>query len=224
VRKNILAIVLLTVCAYGLTALDLSWGLRVGAGGSLLYGGYAEDLRAELSDLGAATVESRLYPSWRIGGWVEWTLLPWLSARVEPCVGPVGGALLASDGFDMLVGITGIDLAVPLLATTRIRLPVGSVVLGTGVYVATALSVREVRNDGVIRSEGELAAILGDIGLAGGAGYALPVGPGEVTVDLRVLGSLFSFSAPSLSAPLHTLSIELTAGWAFPPMSIRGTR
>jgi len=216
--------VLLAACVPGLPALDLSWGLRAGAGGSILYGGYTDDLRAELQDLGAATMQNRLYASWRLGGWVEVPVLPFLSVRAEPCLGPVGGALLASDGFDMLVGITGTELAVPLLATTRIHLPVGSVVLGAGVYVAVGLSVREVRNDGAIRSEGELAAVLGDIGLAGGAGYALPVGPGEVTVDLRVLGSLVSLSAPSLSAPLHTLSVELTAGWAFPPMSVRGNR
>jgi hypothetical protein len=197
-------------------------GLRGGAGAGLLYGGLAGDLRAELEYLGASTVMTRLYPSWRLGGWVETPLLPWLSLRVEPSLGPVGGALLASDGYDLLVGVTAIEFAVPVLATTRVRLPFGSLVLGAGPYLAGALSVREVRNDGTIRLEGELASVLGDLGLAGGVGYVLPVGAGAVTVDLRVLGSLFSISSPALDAPLHNLSIELTAGWALPAFSIGG--
>ncbi len=195
--------------------------MRLGACGSLLYGGYAEDVRAELELLGAARVQNRLYPSWRLGGWVEFPVLPSLALRVEPVLGPVGGALLASDGYDLLVGVTGLELAVPVLAATRIDLPVGELVLGAGVYLAAAVSVREVRNDGVIRSEGEIAALLGDIGLAGGVGYVLPIGKGAITADVRVLGSVFSLASPLLPAPLHNLSIELTAGWAFLPRGIR---
>jgi len=220
-KLRILAIVLLGALAPGLPALELSGGVRLGAGGSLLYGGYADDVRAELESLGAAVVRNRLYPSWRLGGWIEVPLLAFLSVRVEPCLGPVGGALLASDGYDLLVGVTGLELAVPALAATRIRLPAGELVLGAGVYVAGAVSVREVRNDGVIRSEGEIAAVFGDIGLAGGAGYVLPIGPGAITADLRVLGSLFSIASPLLPSPLHNLSIELTAGWAFLPRGVR---
>jgi hypothetical protein len=218
-KLRIFAIVLLAALAPGLPAQEVSGGVRLGAGGSILYGGYAEDVRAELEYLGAATVHNRLYPSWRLGGWVEFPVLPSFSVRVEPVLGPVGGALLASDGYDLLVGVTGLELAVPVLAATRIALPVGELVLGAGVYVAAAVSVREVRNDGVIRSEGEIAAVLGDVGLAGGAGYVLPIGPGAITADLRVLGSLFSVASPSLPAALHNLSIELTAGWAFAPRS-----
>lgn len=216
-RIRVLAIVLLAALAPVVPALGLSGGVRFGAGGSFLYGAYADDLRSELAGLGAATVRGRLYPSWRLGGWIEVPVLPFLSVRTEPCLGPVGGALLASDGFDMLVGVTGLELAVPVLAVTWIRLPVGSMVLGAGIYVAGAVSVSEIRNDGAIRSEGQIAAVLGDLGIAGGAGYAIPVGPGAITVDLRLLGSLFSIASPSLSAPLHSLSIELTAGWAFLP-------
>lgn len=213
---------LAVMLAPALPALDLAGGVRGGGGASLLYGGWADDLRAELAYLGAASVTTRLYPSWRVGGWIEMPMLPLLALRVEPSLGPIGGALLASNGYDLLVGVTAIELAVPVLATTRLRLPFGSLVVGAGPYVAGAVSVREVRNDGTIRLEGELASVLGDLGLAGGVGYALPVGHGAVTVDLRVLGSLLSVAAPALAAPLHDLSVELTAGWAFPALRIGG--
>ena len=148
-------------------------------------------------------------------------MLDFLSIRVEPSLGPVGGALLASDGYDMLVGVTAIELAVPVLAVTRIGMPVGEIVLGAGLFIGGALSVRQIQNDGAIRSEGELASVLGCVGLAGGAGYVLPVGPGAITADLRVLASLLSITSPWRDRMLNTVSIELTAGWQFRPRVIR---
>ena len=219
-KIRILAIVLLTALAPALPG-QVSGGVRLGAGAGFLTGRFAGDLRGELEALGAASVVPWPYVSWCVGGWVEIPVSLSLSVRVEPLFGPAGGALLASDGYGMLVGVSGLELAVPVLAAAHIRLPVGKVVLGAGIYVAGVLSVREVRNDGTIRSEGELAAALLDLGLAGGAGYVLPVGPGAITADLRVLGSVLSLSNPRLNAPLHTLSIELTAGWAFLPRGAR---
>jgi hypothetical protein len=217
VNRWVLALVALVALAPGVPCRELTGGVRAGAGGSIFYGGWVESLRGELEGLGAATVDARLYPSWRLGGWVDIPVLDALSIRAEPGFGPVGGALLASDGYDMLVGVTGLELELPVLAVTRIGLPVGEVVLGAGIFIAGALSVREIWNDGEIRSEGELAAVLACAGLAGGAGYVFPIGPGAITVDLRVLASLLSVASPWLEAPLDTASIELTAGWEFRP-------
>jgi hypothetical protein len=178
------------------------------------------DLREELAGLGAASVTDRLYATWRAGGWIEFPIRDRLFLRVEPGLGPVGGALLASDGYDMLVGVSGIELAVPVLAVTRLSVPAGEVVLGAGLFVGGALAVRQVSNDGTIRSEGELASVLGCVGLAGGAGYVLPIGAGAFTADLRVLASLLSASSPWLDGMLNTVSVELTAGWAFRPRVI----
>jgi hypothetical protein len=217
VNRWVLVLVVLAALAPGVPCLALSGGVRAGAGGSLFYGGWVEDLRGELSGLGAAAVTSRIYPSWRAGGWVEIPLRDRLSLRVEPGIGPVGGALLASDGYDMLVGVTCLELAVPVLAATRIGMPVGEVVLGAGIFIGGALSVRQIHNDGAIRSEGELASVLGCAGLAGGAGYVLPIGRGAIAVDLRVLASLVSLAVPWMDRMLNTVSVELTAGWEFRP-------
>lgn len=223
VTRWILALIALLGLAPGLPCLELTGGVRAGAGGSLFYGGWVDGVRDELYGLGAATVTSRTYLSWRLGGWVDIPLHDALSVRVEPGLGPVGGALLASDGYDMLVAVTGLELALPVLVVTRIALPVGEIVLGAGLFVAGALSVRQVWNDGTTRLEGELAAVLTCAGLAGGAGYTFPVGPGAVTADLRVMASLFPVADPRLEAPLNTVSIELTAGWQFGTPGIRGT-
>jgi hypothetical protein len=215
VRIRVLAIVLLAASAPGLPALDLSWGLRAGAGGSLLYGGYADDLRAGLADLGAATVTARPGFSWRLGGWVEMPASDRLSIRVEPALGVVGGAFLASDGYDLLAGVWALQLALPVLVTTRIAVPVGEIVLGAGLLAAIAVPVMQTWNDGILWYEDRLTLVLGSAGAAAGLGYVLPLGPGSITFDLRVLASFLSFAAPSIGGMLDAVSVELTAGWQF---------
>jgi hypothetical protein len=208
-------IVLLAALATSASCRELTGGVKAGAGGSLFYGGWVQDLRDDLAWRGASTVRDQVYFSWRAGGWIEIPVLEHLAIRVEPALGPVGGALLASDGYDMLVGVTGLELALPVLAATRIGMPLGDIVLGAGIFLGGALSVRQVQNDGVIRSEGELADVFGCAGLAAGAGYVLPAGPGAVTADLRILAGLVSIASPRLDRMLNTVSIELTAGWEF---------
>jgi hypothetical protein len=220
-KRWVLVLVVLAALAPGVSCLELTGGVRAGAGGSLFYGGWVDGLRGELIGLGAADVTSRVYISWHFGGWIEIPVRDRLSLRVEPALGPVGGALLASDGYDMLVGVSAIELAVPVLAATRISLPVGEVVLAAGIFIGGALAVRQIQNDGTIRSEGGLASVLACAGLAGGAGCAFPVGPGAITADLRVLASLFSIASPGLEGMLNTVSVELTAGWAFRPRDPR---
>jgi hypothetical protein len=217
----VLAFIALATLAPGVTCLELSGGVRGGAGGSLFYGGWVDNVRGELEGLGAATVSNRVYVSWRGGGWVEVPVPELCSFRVEADIGPVGGSLLASDGYDMLVGITGLELALQVLAVQRIRIPVGEVVLGSGIFIGGAFPVREIRNDGTVRSEGELADALASIGLACGAGCAFPIGPGAITVDLRVLATLFSIADPRLAASIKTVSIEVMAGWEFRPRGAR---
>lgn len=220
-KSRIVAIVLLIAAAATASCLELTGGIRGGGGGSLFYGGWVGGMRDELYGLGATNVANRIYISWRAGGWVDIPVHDRLSIRVEPDLGSVGGSLLASDGYDMEVGVTGIELALPVLAVTHIGMPVGQIVLGAGLFVGGALSVRQIQNDGAIRSEGELASVLGCAGLAGGAGYALPIGHWAITTDLRVLASLLSISFPRLDGMLNTISFELTAGLEFPPRVIR---
>ena len=220
-KQWLLAFIALAVLAPGAPCLELSGGVRGGAGGSLFYGGWVDRLREELEDLGATTVRDRMYVSWRGGCWVEVLVPDAPILRVEADVGPVGGSLLASDGCDLLVGITGIDLALQVLAVHRFELPVGEIMIGSGIFVGGALPIREIRNDGVIRSEGELASVLVRAGLACGAGFALPAGPGAFTVDARVLVGFVSGSSPRLEGMLNAATFALTAGWEFRP---RGSR
>jgi len=220
-KRWLLAFLALAALAPVAPCLELSGGVRGGAGGSLFHGGWVDDLRGELEGLGAARVNNRAFLSWRGGGWIEVPRPDRPTFRVEADAGPVGGSMLASDGYDLLVGITGIEVALQVLAVQRIGIPVGEVVLGSGVFVAGAFSVRETRTDGTTRTEGELADVLASVGLACGAGCAFPVGPGAITVDLRVLTGLFSFADPWLPSAIKTVSIQVTAGWEFRPRGAR---
>ena len=220
-KRWLLAFIALAALAPAAPCLALSGGVRGGGGGSLFYGGWVDDLHGELEGLGAATVSNRVYLSWRGGGWIEVPVPDLLTFRIEADVGPVGASVLASDGYDLLVGIAGIEAALQVLAVHRIRIPVGEIVLGSGIFVGAAFSVRETRSDGTTRTEGELADVLTRIGLACGAGYAVPIGPGAITLDLRVLAGLFSFADPWLPSAIKTLSVELAAGWQVRPRGAR---
>ena len=217
VSPGILALLLLIMCAPGASCLELTGGVRAGAAGSLFFGGWVDGLGAELTGLGAGMVTPRPYFTWRAGGYLDVTLLDFLSARAELDLGPVGGALLASDGYDMLAGVTALEVALPVLAVAHVRTPVGDVLFSAGIFAAAALPVRQVRNDGVVRIEGELASFLACAGLAGGVGFALPLASGAVVADLRILASLFSIADPRLEGTFNTGSLELTVGWEFWP-------
>lgn len=208
-------LVLIAALAPGASGRELAGGVRCGAGGSLVWGGWVEEQRDALYALGASSVASRPYLAWRLGGWIDIPLLAFLSLRVEPGLGPVGGALLASDGYPLLVGVSGLELVLPVLAATRIALPAGGIVIAAGIFGGCALSVIEIQNDGIVRTEGTLARVLGSLGVAGGVGGVFPAGRGAVTVDLRVLASLLSLADPQLGTSLNTLSFELAAGWEF---------
>lgn len=209
--------VLLVALAPGVPCLELTGGMRAGAGGSLLYGGWIGGLRDELAGLGAATVREQPYLSWRVGGWIETPLGDRLSIRLEPGLGMVGGALLASDGYDALAGVWAIELELPVLAVTRLRLPAGSLVLGAGPLVCVAVPVMQTWNDGITWYEDRLTVVLAGLGAAVGVGYALPVGPGSITFDLRLLATMISLAFPAIDGMLNAASLELTAGWEFGP-------
>jgi len=221
VRSWIAGTILLVALATGASSLELTGGVKIGAGGSLVYGGWVDGLRDELYGLGAGVVEDQAYFSWRLGGWIEFPLLDRLSVRLEPCLAMVGGALLASDGYDLLAGVWAVELELPVLAVTRLALPTGSIVLGAGPLIAVAVPVLQTWNNGVVWYEDRLAWVLAGFGVAGGVGYELPVGPGTIVLDLRVLAPLLSTAAPSIDGTLNAASLELSAGWDFRP---RGTR
>ena len=220
-KRWVLALVVLSALAPGVSCLELTGGVRAGAGGSLIYGGWVDGLRDELEGYGAAAVTGRGFVGWRVGGWIDIPLRDRLSLRIEPGLGMAGGALLASEGFDALAGIWKIELAVPVLAAFRIPLPVGEIVLGAGLLAAVALPVMQTWNDGIVWYEDRLTVALASLGAAGGAGYALPVGPGAITFDLRVHAGFLSLALPSIDGMLDTVSVELTAGWEFRKRSAR---
>jgi hypothetical protein len=207
--------VLLVAAAATAPCLELRGGVQAGAGGSLLYGTWVDGVRDELVGLGAGTVTDQEFYSWRLGGWVEFPLANHFSIRMEPGLGLVGGALLASDGYDLLTGAWALELALPVLATARIALPVGEIVLVAGLLTAVALPVMRTWNDGTVWYDDKLTIVLASFGVTGGLGYTLPVGPGAVTFDLRVLAGLLSVALPSIDGMLNAMSVELTAGWEF---------
>ena len=124
-KSRIFAIVFFIAAATTAPCLALKGGVQAGAGGSLFYGGWVQDTRDEVYVLGATDVTNRIVLLVE-GGWLgrdPGARLSLCTRGTEPR--PVGGALLASGGYDMLVGVTAIELAVPVLAVTRIGVSVG---------------------------------------------------------------------------------------------------
>jgi hypothetical protein len=209
-----------------LPALDLSAGARVGVAASFLFGSFSEDLSTWLTGQGAGRVASQLYPSFQASLFCRLGLSRRFALQADLAFGPVGGALLASNGFDLLIGVSANELSLPILAIILFDIPVGTLSAFAGPFAATVIGKPIlVQNDGLVRSESGLTPKAISGGLVAGAGFQFPAGPGWVIADLRYTHRFFSLiDTGSAATALTPLAATLTAGYMVPIISRKSGR
>jgi hypothetical protein len=145
-----------------------------------------------------------------------------ISLMAEIGFGPAGGAMLASNGLDMLVGVSGNQLDLVLLAVVAHKMKRLSISLQAGPGVSVSLGTPVVvRNDGFIRSEAGLAAtsdLRPALELVGGVGVSFPLGPGFLLIDARYIWGVTSvfYAGATSDARLMLSRIEITTGYELP--------
>jgi hypothetical protein len=212
-RTSILCAALAICATVSAGALSFAGGLRAGASGSILTGAYVDSINASLTDRGAGTLTTRPYLSYRVDGFFRLNIVDFFAIQAEVGFGPVGGGVLASNGLDLLVGISGNELSVPLLAVFSLTTPVGTFSLMAGGFAAYSLGDPQyIENNGLVWTSTPLSPAI-YAGLAGGVEYRLPLGPGSLLVDVRYTHRLMSMLPGD--AALTPLALELTAGYMF---------
>lgn len=202
----------------GLPALDISAGVRLGVCGSFLGGSYADELSTWMTDQGAGRVSPRLYASYQAGLAARMRLSRHFALQAEVNVGPVGGGLLASEGFNVLVGVSALELGIPILAVVLLDTRIGTVSLFAGPFGAISIGAPIlVQNDGAVRSQSDLAASPATIGIIAGAGFQFPLGMGWLTGDLRYTHRFLTIiDTGAAGTALTPLAAALTAGYMIP--------
>jgi hypothetical protein len=178
----------------------------------MLSGAYLDELNASLTDWGAGTLTPRPYVSYRADGFFRVSFLDFLALQLEVGFGPVGGAVLASNGLDRLVGVSANEISVPLLAVFSLRTPFGTFSLLGGGFAAYSIGdPLLIENNGLVRTAiGLVPAFYA--GLVGGLGYQIKVGPGEIVADVRYTHRLMSIASED-TAVLTPLAVQLTVGY-----------
>jgi hypothetical protein len=210
-RTFILCTALALCAAVSAGALGFAAGLRAGASGSILSGPYVGLIDSSLTERGAGTLSTRPYLSYRIDGFFRMNVVDFFAVQAEIGFGPVGGGVLASNGLDLLAGISGNELSVPILAVFSLSTPIGSFSLMAGGFAAYCLTVPQyIENNGLVYTSTALSSNI-YVGLAGGLEYRLPLGPGAFVVDARYTHRFMSML--SADDALTSLAVELTAGY-----------
>jgi hypothetical protein len=225
-KRAFLPVIFFFAVTVGLSAIDLSVGGRVGVSASFLFGSYSEELSTWLTEQGAGHVSPQLYPSVQASLFCRLGLSRRFALQADLAFGPVGGALLASKGFDLLIGVSANELSLPLLAILLLDIPVGTLSVFAGPFAAAVIGKPIlVQNDGLVRSESGLAPEAISGGLVAGAGFQFSAGPGWVIADLRYTHRFLSLiDTGSAGTALTPLGATLTAGYMVPIISGRAGR
>ena len=217
-KKLILGWMILATCAASTSALGFAVGARGGGSASWLFGTTADAMSTSLKERGAGAVSPQTYFSYSVDIFGRLVIVDWFAVQMECGFGPVGGALLASDGIDFLEGVTGNELHLPILAVFMFRTPIGTFSLEGGAFAAVMLgNPTFIQNDGLVWSGAGLPVPFLSGGLAVGVGYELKLGPGSVVLDLRYTHRLFSMIDPVTlgGEGLTPLAVNLSAGYMF---------
>ena len=191
-------------------ALDYSLGLRGGASGSFLSGAYATALDTSLAERGSLTRTPQPLLSYRADAFFRVGITGWFAVQAEAGFGPIGGGVLASNGLNLLVGVSGNEIRLPVMAVFSLTAPFGTFSLMAGPFAGYSIVPQLIENNGLVYTTSPLQPMF-YAGLAGGLEYRLPLGPGSLVVDARythrILPTIMDTNA------LTPLAIELTAGY-----------
>jgi hypothetical protein len=208
-------------------------GVTGGGGLALAYGSLLDAKAATLAELGAASPtalgssQARLFPGWTAGVYAQTDLLSWLAFRLEISYESAGALRTAftSGGspFDQY-GVSFASVNVPILAVARFALGPGRLWTSLGPFFGVVAGSVVVVDR--YASSATAAVITPDfshmwlLGLAGGIGYSLRVGPGVAGIELRSDWSILPVSAAGEG--VNPIGLDLVASYGF-PLSTAGT-
>ena len=199
----------------------------IGAGGlSFAKGSYLDEKAAVLAEWGLSSIglagssRDAIFPGWSFGAYAEIDFLEWIGVRLEPRIVLFGAAREALTDAGIVFDQYGVyfsSMLIPVLA--RGRLPVGP-----GFFTATAgpflgmVAGPVFVVDRYASSTTTAALTLASsdstfFGLSGGLGYALPLGPGVASIELRAEGVFTPIATTQMGNGITALGTTLAASY-----------
>jgi hypothetical protein len=228
--------VLITALAlvFSLTALPVP-GLPIEVGGlgggglCFTFGSWLDARAAQLADQTASgvtlgTSQARLFPGLSAGAYGQLGLLSWLDLRLELRVSYLGASRLALTAaavpFDAY-GIGFYALMLPVLARGSWQAGPGRIIADAGPFygivvggVMAADTYTNVTTSALITMSASQASM---IGLTGGVGYEIGLGPGILSVEARADGVLLpaTLDAGLVAGGVAPLDVIIVVGYGF---------
>gem|GEM_PF-4705928 len=225
-RRIVLFMTLFTAATSLASGLTYEVGVIGSAGLSFAYGSYLDDKAASLAEWGASSLGSRgssqaeLFPGWSLGVYAQIDLLDWLGVRLEPRLAFLGAAREALTDRGAVFDQYGIDfysVLIPVLACGRFPFGPGFLTATVGPFLGIVTgNVTIMDRYASSTTRATLSPDLTDslyLGLSGGAGYALPLGPGVAAVEIRADWALTSIAKTKLGSEMTALGTTLAVSY-----------
>jgi hypothetical protein len=208
VRKGAAAALLALLCAAAPSqAVSLELGITGGGGLALAYGSYLDSKAEAVAELGASQLtalgssETRPFPGWTLGLYAQVDLLSWLALQMEVSYESAGALRVAmtrgGSPFDQY-GISFASVTIPVRARAALPLGPGLITGALGPFVGIVAG--DVSIVDRYSSATTTATITPDLsgrfflGVQGGIGYSLPLGPGVAGIEIRSAVSFLPMS------------------------------
>jgi len=222
-KRILIPVVLMTMAAAMVPALELEVGVIGGGGMSLAYGDFittwADTVAGyELTDSTATgSSTTQVFPEWSAGIYGQMDFFDWLGGRLEPRWAYLGFARLAQNDAGTAFEQYGAGLScllIPILARGSLSVGPGAFSASLGPFLGFTLggvSVVERYSDGA--STATTLPGQAFFGISGGVGYALPIGPGFLSLEARADWAFTSILDPDTYGSLDAVGVTLMAGY-----------
>jgi hypothetical protein len=202
----------------------------IGGGGlCFTFGSWLDARAAQLADQTASgatlgTSEARLFPGLSAGAYGQVGLLTWLELRLELRVSYLGASRLALTAASLPFDAYGIGfyaLMLPVLARGSWQAGPGRIIVDAGPFyglVVGGVMAADTYTGVQTSAHIAMSAAQGSmVGITGGVGYEIGLGPGILSVEARADGTLYPAKlATSLaSGDLAPLNVLLVVGYGF---------
>jgi hypothetical protein len=222
-KRFLIPIVMMTMTTTMVSALEIEVGAIGGGGLSFGYGDFITtwgDAVAgyNLTDstaTGSSTVQ--LFPEWSAGVYGQVGILQGFSVRLEPRWAYLGFARLARNDAGTTFEQYGAELScllIPILARGSLPVGPGDITASVGPFVGFALggvNAVEMYSNGA-STTGTLGG-QAFLGISGGAGYTLPLGPGFLSLEARADWAFTSILDPDTCGNLDAAGVTLMVGY-----------
>jgi hypothetical protein len=226
-KKSIVLLVMLLILS-ALPGFGLSFELGGVAGGGLCFtqGSYLDGRAAQLAAQGASgatpgTSQSVLFPGGSTGAYGQIGLLSWLDLRMEIRVSYLGASRVALTAGGLPFDAYGVGfyaLMLPVLARASFSVGPGQVTLDAGPFLGFVVGdVKTADTYSNAQTSALLAMNASLVGISGGVGYQLGLGPGILSVGIRADADLLpaTLDAGLASGDLVPLNVILVVGYGF---------